>query len=379
VNPAPNLVIVGASARAAAFSALRAGLRPWCADLFADTDLVARCPVVRLSPHNYPHGFFDVLQTAPKVPWIYTGGLENRPALVERMARLAPLWGNSPESLHLCRDPHFVAQLVERHALPVPVVRRLDEGEPPAGAWLLKPRASAGGTGIRRWQPGMPLPPRPSAFVFQQFIQGEACSAVFVAAAGEVALLGVTRQLVGTPWLNAEAFHYCGSVTFLPPPLLVTQLQRLGQVLARGCGLQGLFGLDFIVRDGSPYCIEINPRYTASVEVVEAAWGVAALEWHRRVFDPTAPSVRTFPGWRGSVGKAILFARTTFAFPERGPWHEGGLSPPHALPPFADIPAPGEKIEAGHPICTLFARGEDAGQCLEAMRLAAEKVSRFFA
>jgi len=33
-----QVLIVGASARAAAFSALRAGLRPWCADLFADLD-----------------------------------------------------------------------------------------------------------------------------------------------------------------------------------------------------------------------------------------------------------------------------------------------------------------------------------------------------
>ena len=31
-----SVVIFGASVRAAAFSALRAGLRPWCADLFAD-------------------------------------------------------------------------------------------------------------------------------------------------------------------------------------------------------------------------------------------------------------------------------------------------------------------------------------------------------
>ncbi len=33
-----HLLIFGASARAAAFSALRAGLQPWCADLFADAD-----------------------------------------------------------------------------------------------------------------------------------------------------------------------------------------------------------------------------------------------------------------------------------------------------------------------------------------------------
>lgn len=376
---ASDLIIVGASARAAAFSALRAGLRPWCADLFADADLAARCPVVRLNACDYPHGFFEVLQTAPKVPWMYTGGLENRPALVARMARLAPLWGNGMQALKLARDPHFIAALLEKHGLPVPAVRRVEDGEPPAGPWLLKPCLGAGGAGIRRWQSGVALPPRPDAYYLQQLIEGEACSAVFVAAAGEVTLLGVTQQLVGVPWLNAAAFHYCGSVSFLPPPHLATQLQPLGQVLARGCGLLGLFGVDFIVRDGSPYCIEINPRYTASVEVVEHAWGVAALGLHRRAFDPTAPAAPTFPATRGSLGKVILFARQAFAFSERGPWCDNVPLASAGLPQFADIPAAGEPIEAGHPICTLFAEGDDATACRKALRLVAEKTSRAFA
>ena len=40
-----DLLILGASARAAAFSALRLGLRPTCADLFADADLASACPL----------------------------------------------------------------------------------------------------------------------------------------------------------------------------------------------------------------------------------------------------------------------------------------------------------------------------------------------
>jgi predicted ATP-grasp superfamily ATP-dependent carboligase len=41
------------------------------------------------------------------------------------------------------------------------------------------------------------------------------------------------------------------------------------------------------------------------------------------------------------------------------------------LPPFADIPRTGEVIEAGSPICTLFARGDEA-----ALRCAAESLMR---
>ena len=48
-------------------------------------------------------------------------------------------------------------------------------------------------------------------------------------------------------------------------------LQQLGLDLARGCGLRGLFGVDFVLSEGVPWPVEINPRYTASVEVLEYA------------------------------------------------------------------------------------------------------------
>ena len=80
------IVIVGASARAAAFSALRAGLAPWCADLFADADLAARCPAVAVPFDQYPHGFLKIVRQAPPGPWLFTGGLENHPKLIDRIA-----------------------------------------------------------------------------------------------------------------------------------------------------------------------------------------------------------------------------------------------------------------------------------------------------
>src|SRR5689334_10586671 len=89
-----HLLIIGASARAAAFSALRAGLQPCCADLFADADLQAVCPVQRLPAGKYPQGFLELAGSERSGPWMYTGGLENRPGLVRRMAQLRPLWGN---------------------------------------------------------------------------------------------------------------------------------------------------------------------------------------------------------------------------------------------------------------------------------------------
>src|SRR5438874_1078580 len=147
MQPHEKLLIVGASARAAAFSALRAGLRPWCADLFGDVDLQAVCPAVTVARRDYPAGLASVVAQAPQAPLVYTGALENRPKLVGRLAKLRPLWGNGPEVLRRVRRPWTVEAVLRQAGLPCPRTwqgRRLPSG----GRWLVKPLASAGGRAV---------------------------------------------------------------------------------------------------------------------------------------------------------------------------------------------------------------------------------------
>jgi len=114
----------------------------------------------------------------------------------------------------------------------------------------------------------------------------------------------------------------------------------------------------------------VNPRYTASVEVLEYATGLPALALHRRVFDPAAPAPAPAATASGVVGKAVLFARAPVVFPEDGPWLATLHSPlpVEEMPDFADIPPAGQRIEAGRPVLTFFARAADVTACLEALR-----------
>ncbi len=369
-----DLLIIGASARAAAFSALRAGLRPWCADLFADADLRGRCPAVRLTG-AYPDGFADLLESAPVAPWLYAGGLENHPRLVARLAKTRTLWGNDAAALTAVREPGNVAHLVLSAGLPAP------RCTPNLGATrrLVKPRRGAGGSGIRFYC-GEEIASIPSRFYVQEFVEGEARSALFVAGARETRLLGVTRQLVGETWLNAAPFQYCGSVGPLAlGPRERRELERLGVVLADGCGLRGLFGVDGVWKDGAFWPVEVNPRYTASVEVLEYATGVAALRWHRLAFDSTAAALPVEQETAdGVVGKAILFAPGTTGFPQEGPWQEVLRIPLsiQEMPAFADLPDAGQRIEARRPVLTFFARAADVDSCLEMLAKTAKEVLR---
>lgn len=358
-----DIIILGASARAAATSARRAGWTPWCADLFADTDLQRMATVRQVAETNYPRGLLDALADTPQVPVLYTGGLENHPGLIAKTNR--PLWGNSPEVLRAIRDPRKWTQCLREQGLPCP---RVAFATPTDGSWLLKPRKSAGGIGIRAYA-GQSFNRR--THFLQQHIAGDPCSAVFVGAT----LVGVCRQLIGVPWLNASGYQYCGNIG--PVPLDdATPWKRLGEVLAQSFGLCGLIGIDAITKDGILYPVEINPRYTASVELFERSHRSALLPLHQASCAGSSMPKSIWPA--GAIwGKAILYARQTFAFPDEGPWLaslENGIDLDHAE--YADIPHVGAIIERGRPVLTLFASAATVSECETILQEKAQALDR---
>jgi predicted ATP-grasp superfamily ATP-dependent carboligase len=310
---------------------------------------------------------------------MYTGALENRPSLVGQLARRRPLWGSDAPVLAVVRAPWTVQALLRAANVCCPRVWRCATDVPRGVRCLVKPVASAGGNWIRFWT-GNGLPPSRSCY-FQEFIEGDPCAAVFLADRHGVQLLGITRQLIGESWLHAAPFHYCGSIgPVIPPDSVRGILERMGSVLAGGSGMHGLFGVDFVMRQDLPWLVEVNPRYTASMEVVEFARGVPLLALHRGVFDRHAPAIPAMSlapiAW---IGKAILFARDQLVFPDSGPW-KSSLDRRRRLdelPAFADIPMPGQRIARGWPILTFFARATTMSACLDTLRQTAADLDRW--
>jgi predicted ATP-grasp superfamily ATP-dependent carboligase len=292
------------------------------------------------------------------------------------------LWGNGPPVLAAARSPRVLQQLLSAAGLPCPALSFSADGASRKICWLAKPLQGAGGRGIRFWD-GQPLTRRSNRRIYlQEFIEGATCAAIYSGAGANTRLLGVSRQLVGESWLHAAAFHYCGSIG----PLVLTSalradLERLGIILACGCGLRGLFGVDCVLRDGIPWPLEVNPRYTASVEVLEFAGQFSAMAWQRYALDLTAPEPApiSMDTSLRLVGKCILFAKSPLTFPEEGPWLSTLSSPGslHEPPQFADIPPAGQPIAAGRPILTLFVCANTPEACLNALQRAATDLDQW--
>jgi predicted ATP-grasp superfamily ATP-dependent carboligase len=353
--PTPELIIAGASARAAAFSAARAGYRPFWIDQFGDRDLAGAFPGRRVAPGAYPQGIVEAVKAAPDAPFMYTGALENHAGVLADLAARRELLGNPPDVCAAVRDPWQVASCLARQGLRFPALCRPSE-PPPAGAWLVKPIRGAGGAGIARFTGSRP----PAHAYLQQFVHGDPRSAVFAGDGRRAVLLGVSRQLVGLPEFGAAPFAYCGSIG----PLQLEDREAaawraIGNALAGNFGLRGLFGVDAVIAEGEVVCIEINPRYTASVEVHELALGINALHWHAggcRGELPPAPSTSA----RHFVGKAYLFAQGSLRVPANLPEAVAGTA---GLLGLADLPWPGSTISAGAPVLTMLVKAGDGSAC----------------
>ena len=370
---AQPLIILGASARAAAQSARRAGYEPWCVDLFADRDLQAMAATRRCPPAQYPAAMLALLERGPfEAPVLLTGAMENYPETVAAIAFARKMLGSSPEAIRQAREPMALASLPATAGLKFCKTRtssylhrfgHLIFGTLLRTKYLLKPRRSAGGAGVTWWNPAMRID---REHYIQQYVRGTSYSAVYVGDGWSSSLVGVTEQLVGEPGFGCQgkagAFRYCGSIG---PAKLSERareaLRHLGVQIAQRHDVRGIFGVDLVMDwRGRLWPVEINPRYVASIEILERALDIAVLsdDPHKRA-RPDLELVHLY-------GKAIVYARRKVQV--------GDLYEHFNEQQIADVPEVGRTIRAGRPICTVLTRGGTRDTCQRELEALAQRV-----
>lgn len=358
-----RLLLIGLTTRALAESARRAGCDAVTVDYFGDVDTRRLYPNLSLRERGLGYSAPALARLAREIPYdavMYGGGLENHPDVVAELAEGKVLLGNLPAVLRRVRDPSVLFPYLASRGFNVPstILSPADE-TPASGRWLVKPVAGGGGQGVRPWRGGR-VPPRQ---MLQARIAGVPASAIFVANGRESVVLGWSRQLHAP-----TTFRYAGNVLPLEAPDdTLDEVRRLAQTLTEEFGLMGLNGIDFVLRGGRPVLVEVNPRYSASMELVDRAADTAVLALHLAAFgghlpDPALARAALHPtGEAGVHGKAIVYARRAVSLADSPGWIARGVR---------DVPHPGEIIGKGHPICTVFASGSSVPACLTRLRAA---------
>lgn len=426
LDPEP-LIIVGSSARAAAQSAARAGFRPWCVDQFGDRDLAEISDNVS-TVTDWPNEIAPAFEESPHANWIYTGALENHPALVERLSRIRPLCGCNFETVSKLRDPMWLADTLTKASLPSLHVVMPASSIPNSDEWIAKPLASAAGIGVRDLANDQTDTHELRNHYLQRKARGRVISGLYLGVEDSSQLIGLCEQLCRGPEAGENRYVYSGSLG----PLSVAdvsefaanvfeQAQTIGSAIeaairAEDAELNGLFGIDFALDDesGELWTLEINPRYTASTEIYERAFGWPLMKWHvaacRKTGNPTrqrgigkSHTEQTSPSLTHRVtsslangttssskfGKLIVYAGQDFSAPdivsliEQLKCRRVRLDAPTNVAvrqdaPYegtitvSDIPRIGTSIRKDEPVCTLLTEQSNLAECRSVLDSAAD-------
>jgi predicted ATP-grasp superfamily ATP-dependent carboligase len=477
LDPEP-LIIVGSSVRAAAQSAVRAGFRPWCIDQFGDRDLVENSGNV-ITVTDWPDEIESAIQSAPQAEWVYSGAIENHPALVEKLSRQRSLSGCNGETLSKLRDPTWLADTLTKASLPSLAVVVSVSGIPNSGEWIVKPLASAAGIGVRDFPGGNVGTADFCGHYLQHKARGRVISGLYLSVENSALLIGMCEQLCRGSDAGEHRYVYAGSLgplsttdisifrplspanaagkghqpvssvprirggegggvgevksgagpltPALSPKTLAgrafpeidtnranvsrereqdsatakhdaaveasnrvfEQAQRIGSAIAagvraEGVPLRGLFGIDFVLDDdsGELWTLEMNPRYTASAEIYERAFGWPLIRWHvdacRGRSSEAAASLDSwsFNGGWPNHGKLIVYAERDFAAPDIVPLVQRISFNGHSESSVSvsDIPQLGTLIRKDEPVCTLLTAQENIATCEEILAVTSREL-----
>lgn len=378
-------------------SAARSGARVVAVDFFGDRDQARAATSYALDRDlGLPLTAQGLVRAADRLdagPVVYGANLENHSAAVARLGRRHEVLGNEAGAVRKVRDWRVLRRFCGEAGIACPTTLVAGEegyAREMGGRWLRKRVRSGGGHGVRRWD-GEPLD---RAHLLQAEIRGRAASASFVADGRAAQVFALSEQLIGDGALGAHGFAWCGNIVPFPAEghpsrELAEAVAEMAARLTRHFRLRGVNGLDLVVAEGRagalvPYLVEVNPRVTASMELAERAYGVNVFTLH------LAGCAGRLPGGRpaerqaaGFFGKAVVFATRAVVTPDTDAWLEESLgsgregssgsgSAGAPWPAVRDVPASGEHIAAGHPVCTVFADGApDRDACLATLHRAA--------
>jgi len=373
-----RILLLGASTRALAESAWLSGHPIVSVDYFGDRDqkqLVENYAL--LQDFHLPLSVQGLAQASAQIEAeavAYVGNLENYPEIVEELTKDRLLLGNGSRALREVRDWRTLRRFCREVGILYPSTLLPGEEKQacPEYHWLCKPIRSGGGHGIHSWDER----PLKNHQILQAKIEGRPASVAFVADGRRSRILGVTEQLIGRPELGSSGFVWSGNIFPLDLALvdggyLMHQMEEMVSWLTHRFGLRGVNGVDVMVSGElggylHPYLLEVNPRYSASMELVERANGTNLFNLH---MDGLAGRLPDFSFRERShqdfVGKGVVYARRAVSIADTSRWVERGIR---------DVPFPGRRIDAGHPVCTVLASGSSRQACFDAISQSAATV-----
>ena len=201
---------------------------------------------------------------------------------------------------------------------------------------------------ISKWKPGT---------YAQQYVHGQLYSAVFISTDSGTYCIGACYGLVKTNQYDKKRFIYAGNIG----PVTITNelsdwLQKISTVLCKHTELRGIWGIDFIESVGKYYLIEVNPRYTSSIEVHEKATGRTLI---RELLTDKIGSQFDTPSTMIAKGTYYSQKYQTIS----NSFFDTLIKSEDIYIHYTDIPSHKTTFNIDDPVLTILAYGENLQQC----------------
>ncbi|NVM02656.1 MAG: ATP-grasp domain-containing protein [Candidatus Helarchaeota archaeon] len=313
----------------------------------------------------------DAFKEFSKIDGILVGsGLDDRPDLWDKLNNLAPVFGNTPTVIKEVRNVLNLFKGAKKKKISCPfthLVSTLTEakriGKDINFPLVLKPLGGAGGVNIRiaynidelksKYLEISQLTKNEQIYI-QEFIEGQDVSSMVLSTGKESKILSINEQLIGLKEANSpSSFTYCGNVIPLDTTEEATQnINESSTKLAQLFELQGINGIDFVLKNGTPYLMEINPRFPGTFELVENIIETNLLKLHFDACLGNLPSKNL--SYHKYGAKIVAFSAGNYTLPDLAD-----------LKDIYDIPFPGTVANKGSPICTVQIFGKNKKEVME--------------
>lgn len=372
-----NLLVVGFNARPIAAQAKMCGFRVFAIDYWGDVDIYRWVDdVVVVKDYAGAHAnFADVVvglvqSMAQKrhIDGVLVGsGLDDRWDCLEKIGSVAPIIGNNPLKVRRARMKIELYEELKERGVNVPeTLVATDRCEAVAAARelgfpvVVRREAGGGGLGVHlaRNEEEVELLferyARAGRVLVQEYVRGEDLSASVLCNGKRAVTLTVNRQLVGVPWLGGRDFLYCGNIVPHESKEICRSVAKVAEKICKFLGLVGSNGVDFVLRDGEPVFMEVNPRFQGTIECVSMVTGLNLVEKHIEAFYGKLPGRIEI---RGFAAKGVVYSKREAVVPDL-----------RDIPFLYDITRPGEVVEAGAPVCSVQVAAPTPEQCVEKLR-----------
>jgi carbamoyl-phosphate synthase large subunit len=209
-----------------------------------------------------------------------------------------PILGTSPDSIDLAEDRERFAALVNKLGLMQPmngIARSRDEAVAVASRIgypvLIRPSYVLGGRAMEIVDSLAQLDDYiatavkvsgDSPVLIDQYLRDAIeCDVDALADGDEVTVAGVMQHI------EEAGIHSGDSACTLPPYSLpadiIAEMERQAILLARGLNVRGLMNIQFAIKDGEVYLIEVNPRASRTVPFVAKAIGQPIAKFAARI------------------------------------------------------------------------------------------------